>query len=129
MTADQATPMAGIRPTVVEVCIDCADDERLCSFWATALAYEPVRHGAGWRKLQDPAGRGPSVWFQRVPEPKTVKNRLHFDVYFADEAAATAKRDELTALGGRALQRYFDFWLMQDPEGNELCLCWPATRD
>jgi len=113
-------------PTAIEVCIDCADDERLWTFWAAVLDYEPVRRGGdGWRELHDPTGRGPVVWFQPVPEPKLTKNRLHLDVYFADEAAAVTRRDRLVELGGTAVSRHRDFWLMQDPEGNEFCLCWP----
>lgn len=53
-----------------------------------------------------------------------IKTRLHLDVYLAGEAAAEARRDELVSLGGTALARHHDFWLMADPAGNEFCLCW-----
>ncbi len=109
----------------VEICIDCADPERLVPFWLAALDYEPDPADA--RQLRDPHGRNPSLWFQRVPEAKTVKNRVHLDPYFADRAAAATRRDELVALGGTASQEFDDFFLMADPEGNEFCLCWDES--
>jgi hypothetical protein len=110
----------------IQICIDCADDVLLAEFWARALDYEQHFIG-GWRQVIDPAGAGPLVWFQPVPEGKVVKNRVHLDVWFPDEAAAAARRDELTAIGGTARSRAFDFYLMNDPEGNEFCLCWPVA--
>jgi 4a-hydroxytetrahydrobiopterin dehydratase len=110
--------------TRIQVGIDCADDERLAAFWAVVLGYEAHFVG-GWHQVVDPSGTGPVVWFQPVPEAKVVKNRVHLDVWFDDEPAATQKRDELTALGATAVRREPDFWLMHDPEGNEFCLCWP----
>jgi hypothetical protein len=89
-----------------------------------ALGYE--RDPSDARGLIDSDGVQPPLWFQRVPEAKTVKNRVHLDVYFADQAEAERRRDELVAIGGVAVRREYDFWLMADPEGNEFCLCWPA---
>jgi 4a-hydroxytetrahydrobiopterin dehydratase len=106
----------------VEVCIDCADPEALIPFWLAALGYIRDRDPRG---IVDPAGEQPSVWFQRVPESKSVKNRLHLDLYLADQAAAEQRRDELVGLGATAVAEYVDFWLMADPAGNEFCLCWP----
>jgi 4a-hydroxytetrahydrobiopterin dehydratase len=106
----------------VEVCIDCAEVERLAPFWMQALGYE--RDPSEPRALVDPDGVGPPLWFQHVPEPKSVKNRTHLDVYFADQPAAERRRDELVRIGGVAVAEHIDFWLMQDPEGNEFCLCW-----
>src|SRR5258708_31383770 len=81
--------------------IDCADPEPLARFWAAALGYElePPPDGfaswdAYWRNvgvpedelgigadcIVDPAGRGPRIWFQVVPERKAAKNRLHLDL-------------------------------------------------
>lgn len=110
--------------TRIQICIDCADDKALAEFWALALGYEQHFVG-GWHEVIDPAGIGPVVWFQPVPEPKVAKNRLHLDVWFADEDAATTRRDELVRAGATAVRREIDFWLMNDPEGNEFCLCWP----
>jgi hypothetical protein len=106
----------------VEICIDCADPARLNAFWQHVLGY--VQDPAEIRQLLDPAGSGPSLWFQRVPEPKTVKNRVHIDGYVADRDAAVRRRDELVALGGVAVAEFDTFIVMGDPEGNEFCLCW-----
>ena len=88
-----------------QLTIDCADPARMVRFWGPALGYEvappPEGHatwnewylavgvpaaeldlaGDGSDRLQDPTGAGPRIWFQAVPEPKTVKNRLHLDLY------------------------------------------------
>src|SRR6266508_1208686 len=76
--------------------IDCADPARLAEFWVLALGYEPAPPPSGFASwdewydrfgvpedergldtIADPDGVGPRLWFQQVPEPKTVKNRLH----------------------------------------------------
>lgn len=84
----------------VQVVIDCADPARLGEFWAVALGYErqaPPPGFASWpdfltaqgvpesewnsrNAVIDPDGRGPRVFFQRVPEAKVVKNRVHLDL-------------------------------------------------
>ncbi|PZS35697.1 MAG: hypothetical protein DLM58_03240 [Pseudonocardiales bacterium] len=108
--------------TRIQVCIDCADAEALAEFWARALTYE--RHFVGgWEHAIDPAGVGPVVWFQPVPETKAVKNRLHIDIWFDTKGAATRRRDELVDIGATAVRREHDFWLLLDPAGNEFCLC------
>jgi hypothetical protein len=75
----------------------------------------------------DPDGAGPRVYFQRVPEGKAVKNRLHLDVRVPggrDELHAEA--DRLVALGASVVgpkEERGEFWIVvQDPEGNEFCL-------
>ncbi len=86
--------------------------------------------------VEDPQGRGPRLFFQRVPEGKMVKNRLHLDVRAAPGlrgaermAALEAECERLVALGGRRLRRHEPeppleegFIVMADPEGNEFCL-------
>jgi hypothetical protein len=85
-----------------QLVIDCADPDRLARFWAAALGYEFEPPPAGfatwgdyWRevgvpedeleigedRIIDPAGNGPRIWFQVVPEIKTIKNRLHLDIH------------------------------------------------
>ena len=84
-----------------QLVIDCADPDRLARFWAAALHYEfePAPDafdswddhyrdlgvgeedlGIGEDSIVDPHGDGPRIWFQRVPDRKTVKNRLHLDI-------------------------------------------------
>ncbi|HEY9290523.1 MAG TPA: VOC family protein [Microlunatus sp.] len=124
--------MAQLRDLV----FDATAPYRTAQFWAAALdgyqiapydedELERLRASGVARVEDDPhvlvtGGAGaPRLWFQRVPEPKTVKNRLHPDV-FADDLTAEAER--LSELGARLLQVFDDHALMADPEGNEFCL-------
>lgn len=100
-----------------DLCIDSGPDETLGRFWAAALGlrFEPDG-GAGTLVGDDPAQR---VWMNVVPEPKTVKNRLHIDVHCASV-------DELVALGARVLEPAAEHpgrsWtVMADPDGGEFC--------
>lgn len=148
----------------LQVTIDAADPETLSRFWAQALGYRippPPGHELGegedpleaWHAflaergvpqarwgdasaVEDPDGVGPRVFFQRVPEAKTVKNRVHLDVRAApglegDQrvAALEAECERLVALGATRVRREepappmsAGFVVMQDPEGNEFCL-------
>ena len=101
----------------IEVCIDCADPELLLPWYAAALRYVE-RDG----ELHDPEGKGPVIWFQVVPEPKSTKNRLHLDLYLPRHEAA-ARRDLLVTRGGRVVAEHEEFWVLADPEHNELCIC------
>jgi hypothetical protein len=121
--------MAGLRDIVV----DCRHAPSLARFWAAALdGYDVRPYDAaevarlaerGLSPETDPVvfvdGPGPNLCFQQVPEPKTVKNRLHLDVVAADRPAEVAR---LIARGA-SVGREFDRWtLMHDPEGNEFCV-------
>jgi Glyoxalase-like domain len=86
--------------TGVQVVFDCADPGRLARFWAEALGYKlddppegydrwedwlrdqgiPEEHWNDASAVVDPDGAGPRIYLQRVPEPKTVKNRVHLDL-------------------------------------------------
>jgi hypothetical protein len=85
--------------------------------------------------IVDPEGRGPRMYFQRVPEPKTVKNRVHLDVNVGGPAGTPMKErrprvdaavERLVGEGAtklRPLEEYGEYCVvMQDPEGNEFCL-------
>ena len=137
-----------------QVTIDCADPDRLARFWALALDYkvqDPPPGFATWpdfltsigvpesdwnsrSAIVDPDGTGSRVFFQRVPEPKTVKNRFHLDVNVADHSV---RGDERRRLVDQHISRLVDagatrvgemtelgeYWVvMQDPEGNEFCV-------
>jgi len=140
----------------VQITFDCADPDALARFWAEVLGYrvQPPPEGfdtweaaleafgvpeADWnsRSAAIPVeGTGPRLFFQRVPEGKTVKNRVHLDVRAApgltgDERmeALEAEASRLEGLGaGRAYRVEPDppletgFITMLDPEGNEFCL-------
>ncbi|KQW53111.1 glyoxalase [Nocardioides sp. Root1257] len=138
----------------VQVTFDCADPRALSLFWNATLGYEfpaPPPGFDSWDAFsetlpeekrnmasasQDPAGVGPRLFFQQVPEDKIVKNRVHLDVRAApglegDDrmAALEAECERLVALGATRLERSEPappmsggFIVMQDPEGNEFCL-------
>ena len=111
--------------SVIGLSIDCADPVALAGFWSQVLG-RPVNPGADAENAAidatDPAS-GPRLAFHKVPEPKTVKNRLHLDLR-TDEFAAESKR--LIGLGATAVRdiekptvRWTTF---ADPEGNEFDL-------
>jgi predicted enzyme related to lactoylglutathione lyase len=112
---------------VGEVVIDCADHETVVAFWMAAMGdYE--RHEMNEQYVAiAPRERGagrPPILFQKVPEPKIVKNRVHLDLR-GESMAAEVER--LTALGAtfiaeRSLGESVRWTVMADPEGNEFCI-------
>ncbi len=140
--------------TPIQVTFDCADPDRLATFWATALGYrkqEPPEGYASWpaflaaqgipedqwnsaSALIDPESRGPRLYFQRVPEPKVVKNRVHLDLTIGGRhipleerrARVDAEVERLRGAGAtqlRPVEEHGEYWVvMADPEGNEFCL-------
>ncbi len=140
----------------VQVTFDCADPGRLAPFWAEVLGYVvqpppegfatwddaldafgvPPEHRNDRSAAVDPDGAGPRLFFQKVPEGKQVKNRVHLDVRSAPGlegearmAALEQEADRLVALGATRLQRHdpappvdAGHIVMADPEGNEFCL-------
>jgi hypothetical protein len=141
--------------TGVQVVIDCADPARVGEFWGVALGYklqDPPAGFATWPdflKAQgvpesewnsayavvDPDGRGPRLFFQRVPEPKVVKNRVHLDLNVGggpgtpvDQRRERVDREvERLQRSGATKQKAFAergeyHVVMQDPEGNEFCV-------
>jgi hypothetical protein len=131
--------------------LDCASPSRLAEFWKLALGYEdepppaPFATREEWLAqfdlsdddaddgawLHDPAGVGPRLFLQQVPEPKVVKNRLHMDVRVSGEGSAderwarvTEAVGRLAAAGGVSLREFPGHHVvMADPEGNEFCVC------
>ena len=140
----------------VQITFDCHDPNALAGFWNEALGYRydsPPPGFATWEDALDhfgvpeedrnnasaavdPDGVGPRLWFQKVPESKVAKNRLHLDVRVATElsgeermAALETECERLVALGATRVARFepeppmSKGWLvMEDPEGNEFCL-------
>jgi hypothetical protein len=110
-----------------DLCLDAADDRALAEWWCTAMGYRlklgtrGEYEGAWIGAIEDPAGRGPVIWINRVPETKAVKNRMHHDVY--------GDVQELLALGAtlvRARDEEIQWDVMADPEGNEFCVFTPV---
>jgi hypothetical protein len=140
----------------VQITFDCADPAALAAFWVEALGYqvqEPPAGFASWPEALtamgvpterhndasaavDPTGAGPRLFFQRVPEGKQAKNRVHLDVRAAPGlrgeqrmAALEAEAGRLIEHGATRLQRFDPapplqggHLVMADPEGNEFCL-------
>ena len=125
----------------VQVTFDCADPAALASFWAAVLEYPPpdiegtheVLRAMGhpeetlgdWYRIEDPNKQGPRLAFQRVPEPKICKNRLHLDVKPLDRALEE-EVERVVDLGATQVEAVTDesgtFVIFQDPEGNEFCI-------
>ncbi len=140
----------------VQITFDCADPARLAAFWAEALGYrlqDPPPGFGSWDQalaamgvppenrndasaVTDPAGAGPRLFFQRVPEGKQAKNRVHLDVRAAPGLAGDARMAALEAEAGRLISHGATRLrrnepappldagniVMADPEGNEFCL-------
>lgn len=109
--------------TFAHVVIDCADPERLAEFWSQALGVEVAMRWHQYVILHGAGESQPGLAFQRVPEPKAGKNRVHLDLMVDDLDRAQAR---VEALGGRFLETHAEsavaVRVMADPEGNELCL-------
>lgn len=133
--------------TTFQITIDCADARRMTEFWSVALGYVEEPPPAGYLSWEDflrandvsippagsigaivdPDGVGPRILFLRVPERKSVKNRVHLDVRAGSaEDDKTAKVAELVAAGAATIRRVEEngqWWMvMADPEGNEFCV-------
>jgi Glyoxalase-like domain len=135
-----------------QVVIDCAEPHVLADWWAEALGWvvEPTdedfirkmisegyatendtamhRGALVWKEgaaIRHPDGGRKRILFQLVPEPKTVKNRVHLDVFVGAENVE-GELDRLTGMGARFLHRGRQGphgWVtIADPEGNEMCL-------
>ena len=112
----------------LEICIDANNVELLATFWQTALGYQRgTGDGEPWLNLVSPTSSGPVVFLQKVPEPKSVKDRLHLDLYVEDLRELNELIDRLIEVGGTrvgALGHGDGKWYqaMRDPEGNEFCV-------
>jgi len=137
-----------------QVTFDCADPDAQAAFWAAALDYIVQPPPAGYDNWEaflmaqgmadrmgtasaivDPDSAGPRIFFQKVPESKAVKNRVHLDLNIWDPRrhrpeerhervdAAAMRLVGLGATRVRIMEEYGDRWtVMLDPEGNEFCV-------
>jgi glyoxalase superfamily protein len=142
--------------TDIQVVIDCGDPDRLAHFWADALHYriqDPPDGFASWEEflraqgipesdfnkasaVVDPDGDRPRIYFQRVPEGKVVKNRVHLDLNVSGgrevgldekQRRVDAEVQRLLALDATVFRpgsvENGEYWVvLQDPEGNEFCV-------
>ena len=116
-----------------ELAIDCADPSGLARFWCSVLGYEVQDEEDGYVAIGSPLvpeGRDrpgpvpPTLAFARVPEGKTIKNRLHIDVNPTDREQDEEVR-RLLDLGARRVdlgQGEVSWVVLADPEGNEFCV-------
>ena len=118
-----------------QVTFDCHDPQRVADFWCDVLGYADLGGDPTWAAAGDPDGVGPPLFFQRVPEGKTVKNRLHLDVRVGTGlvgqerlAALEAECARLLPLGAERVrlleadEENESCLVMRDVEGNEFCL-------
>ena len=115
-------------PTFVaaHVTFDCADPRRLAAFWSKATGYPIEQHGEDMATLSPGEGNQPKLLFVKVPEPRTVKNRVHLDVGVSDVEAEAARLIGLGATRGETHRGHGFVWaVMADPEGNEFCIGQP----
>ncbi|MGI8522914.1 MAG: VOC family protein [Nocardioides sp.] len=100
--------------TYQDLCIDVADARVEGAFWASTLGWRLEMHDDGDARLHDADGRI-QVWLNRVPEPKTVKNRVHVDVN------AESVRQVLDA-GATPFAEFERWTTLADPDGQEFCV-------
>lgn len=106
---------------VKSVTFDCADPMLLAEFWAAAVGSNVDEDSTPERAWVEPSGwGGPSLWFQKVPEAKSAKNRQHFDLRAMGDVEVEVRR--LVALGAAERHRHGDLVVMEDPEDNEFCV-------
>ena len=140
--------------TKIQVVFDAAEPEKLAEFWELALGYvrEPPPEGfESWEEFArsagipeekfgevssriDPVGEGPRLFFQRVPEGKTAKNRVHLDIQVGASVPPGEERKRLVSEKVEQLVRagaslawenetlWGDSVVLRDPEGNEFCV-------
>ena len=103
------------------VSFDAVDACALAAFWAAVLGSDVDEDSTADKAFVEAAGwGGPNIWFIRVPEVKTAKNRVHFDLRAPGTMASEVAR--LERLGAAVVRRYEHHTVMQDPEGNEFCV-------
>ncbi|TFC80623.1 pterin-4-alpha-carbinolamine dehydratase [Cryobacterium sp. TmT2-59] len=123
----QDAERARFMPARYDVAIDCTDADAIRPFWRVGLGYvESYRDGE--IDLADPHGQGPGVWFQSMEIARTERNRIHLDVY-VPTSEAEARVQAVIDVGGDLLtaEHAPDWWVLADPEGNELCVCTSDT--
>ena len=109
-------------PAVIKsVSFDAADALALARFWAAVFGSDVDEDSTADKAFVEAAGwGGPNIWFNRVPEPKTAKNRQHFDLRAPGAMEEEVAR--LERLGATVLSRHSSHVTMTDPEGNEFCV-------
>ncbi len=114
------------------IAIDAIKPRVVADFWCAVLGWEVVEEDDGIISIKPPDGTSPAIDVIAVPEGKTVKNRLHFDLR-ADGVTTSEELERLLALGARRTdvgQGPDVSWVvLGDPEGNEFCLLSRSVQD
>jgi len=106
---------------IKSVSFDAADALALARFWAAALGSDVDEDYTAGKAFVEAAGwGGPNLWFNQVPEPRTAKNRVHFDLRAPGPVGDEVAR--LERLGAVVRERFPHNVVMADPEGNEFCV-------
>lgn len=117
------------------VVVDAHDCEVLARFWSQALGWRITYESAGEWAIEPPEGSpavdvAPDILFVKVPDPKTTKNRLHFDLRPKDQ---TPEVQRLLHLGARRIDigqgEDVSWVVLADPEGNEFCVLAPLPPE
>ena len=114
------------------VAVDATNPKVVADFWCEVLGWQVAEESDEGISIQSPDGAWPTIDVLPVPEGKTVKNRLHFDLR-ADGVSTDVELERLLTLGARRVdvgQRPDVTWVvLADSEGNEFCLLSRAVQD
>ncbi|TWX35018.1 VOC family protein [Frigoribacterium sp. ACAM 257] len=105
-----------------QVVVDALDPEALAAWWREALGWVDISGPDEEPELRPAPDRLPGLLFVRVPEPKSVKDRLHLDFRPDDQAAEVARLEGLGAVRVDVGQAAASWVVLADPEGNEFCV-------
>ena len=103
---------------LTDIVVDCADPEQLAAFWGPLLGVGVADRSESFVEL-DRLANGMGLGFQKVPEPKVGKVRIHLDLTVPDVDLAS---ERVMALGGQRVADIKSWRVMTDPEGHEFCL-------
>ena len=114
--------------TQLEVALDTANEDRVGPFWSVLLTGSP--ENKIYDSVFDPASRVPGLWFQDTDQHQTPRQRWHFDLWLAPEAAAD-RISAAVAAGGSVVDdsQAPSFTVLADPDGNRVCVCTCLERD
>ncbi|MDQ0375877.1 4a-hydroxytetrahydrobiopterin dehydratase [Cellulomonas humilata] len=115
------------RSEILEIAIDALDIPAVVPFWSAVMGYDV----SGDDEVTDPAGIGPTIWFQQMDAPRPQRNRIHFDITVPHDQAEARIAAAISA-GGHLVSddRAPAFTILADAEGNEVCVCtWEARRN
>ncbi|GAA4895344.1 VOC family protein [Tessaracoccus lubricantis] len=126
LVAERGLKLQPQRLAQYEIAIDALDIPAVAKFWAAVTGWE--LKGVA---LSDPDLISPAIWFQQMDEPRPQRNRIHIDLTVPHDEAQ-ARLDAATGAGGRIVDDSHapSFWVLADPEGNEVCVCtWQGRED